>query len=94
MGVPLVTLEGNTYCSRQRVMLLTNLGLKELIARTPEQYVEITVSLARDRTCLAILRSELRKRMAASPIGDRPAFTCTLEAACRAMWARWCESVE
>jgi hypothetical protein len=35
MGVPLVALEGDTYHSRQGLMLLTNLGLPELVARTP-----------------------------------------------------------
>jgi len=35
LGVPLVTLEGNSYLSRQGLMLLNNLGLGELVARTP-----------------------------------------------------------
>jgi protein O-GlcNAc transferase len=93
MGVPLVTLEGNTYHSRQGVMLLTNLGLKDLIARTPEAYVDVAVALATDPARLAHLRSQLRSRMAASPIGDGAAFTRGLQAAYRAMWTRWCEVV-
>jgi protein O-GlcNAc transferase len=94
MGVPLVTLEGNTYHSRQGVMLLSNLGLTDLIARTPEEYVETAIRLARDPTRLAQLRSQLREQMAASPMGDGAAFARRLEAAYRVMWARWCAGVK
>jgi protein O-GlcNAc transferase len=91
MGVPLVALEGNTYHSRQGLMLLTNLGLPELIAKTPQQYVEIAMSLAADIHRLAGLRENLRDRLSRSPMGDGPGFTRELEAAYRQMWVRWCE---
>ena len=45
MGVPLVTLTGNSYVSRMGVSLLTNLGLPEWIARTPEEYVSLAVRM-------------------------------------------------
>jgi protein O-GlcNAc transferase len=92
MGVPLVALEGNTYHSRQGLMLLTNLGMIELVAQTPERYVEIAVRLASDVQCLANVRARLRERMAKSPMGDGVAFTKNLEAAYRSMWGSWCRS--
>ena len=48
MGVPVITLAGRTAVGRGGVSILSNLGLTELIARTPEQYVEIAVAWGKD----------------------------------------------
>ena len=45
MGVPVVTLAGQRHAARVGVSLLTNLGLGELIADTPEQYLQIAQAL-------------------------------------------------
>ena len=47
MGVPVVTLAGVTHVSRVGVSLLTSVGLKELIAQSPEEYVKIAANLSR-----------------------------------------------
>ena len=86
MGVPIVTLAGRTAVSRAGVSILSNLGLPEMIARTPEQYVELAAALARDLSRLAGLRSTLRQRMAHSPLMDGPAFARNVEAAYEQMW--------
>src|SRR6202040_3770735 len=70
MGVPVVTLAGRTAVGRGGVSILSNLGLPELIARTPEQYVDIALGLTEDRARLAELRGGLRPRMQASPLMD------------------------
>jgi protein O-GlcNAc transferase len=90
MGVPVVTLAGRTAVGRSGVSLLSNLGLTELIAATPEQYLAIAAAQAADLPSLARLRSGLRPRMRASALMDGPAFTAGLEAAFREMWRRWC----
>ena len=48
MGVPVVTLVGETVVGRAGLSQLTNLGLPELIASNPEQYVRIAAELAQD----------------------------------------------
>jgi predicted O-linked N-acetylglucosamine transferase (SPINDLY family) len=90
MGVPIVTLAGRTAVARGGVSILSNVGLPELIARTPEAYVEISVGLARDLPRMARLRGELRGRMLSSPLVDAPAFAADVEAALRRMWHAWC----
>jgi predicted O-linked N-acetylglucosamine transferase (SPINDLY family) len=94
MGVPLVSLCGHTAVARAGSSLLSNLGLPELIARTPEDYVRIAAELAGDLPRLAELRSTLRARMEASPLMDAPAFARDIEAAYRQMWRTWCEQPE
>ncbi|MGA2442648.1 MAG: hypothetical protein ABSH08_16970, partial [Tepidisphaeraceae bacterium] len=90
MGVPVVTLVGQTVVGRAGLSQLTNLGLPELIARTPEEYVRIAANLARNLPRLAELRRTLRGRMQASPLMDAPRFARNVEAAYRQMWRNWC----
>ena len=90
MGVPVVTLAGRTAVGRGGVSILSNLGLTELIARTPEEYVAIAVHLAGDRARLAALRGGLRQRMQASPLMDGKQYAADVEAAFRRMWQAWC----
>jgi predicted O-linked N-acetylglucosamine transferase (SPINDLY family) len=91
MGVPVVTLRGKRFAGRMVASVLTCLGLKELIAETPEEYRRLAVKLANDLPRLAHLRGRLRSMMVQSPLCDGPAFTKKLEDAYRWMWRRWCE---
>jgi len=90
MGVPVVTLVGTTVVGRAGLSQLMNLGLPELIAAGPEQYVRIAAELARNLPRLSELRATLRGRMQASPLMDAPRFARNIEAAYRQMWRRWC----
>jgi predicted O-linked N-acetylglucosamine transferase (SPINDLY family) len=90
MGVPVVTLAGRTAAGRAGLSILSTVGLTELIAHTPEQYVEIVTQLAGDPPRLAQLRSTLRERMIRSPMMDGPGFARKMESAYRQMWQRWC----
>lgn len=90
MGVPVVTLAGDSYVSRFGSSVHVNLGLDDWIARSAEEYIEIAVAKAGDATGLAALRGELRARMAASPLLDFAGFTRGLEAAYRQMWRTRC----
>jgi predicted O-linked N-acetylglucosamine transferase (SPINDLY family) len=91
MGVPVLTLAGKRFLSRQGVGLLMNAGLPEWIAETEDDYVFRAVSRANDLKALSSLRSELRQRVLASPIFDAPRFAQHFEAALRGMWQKWCE---
>ncbi len=90
MGVPVVTLAGDRHAGRVGVSLLSRVGLTELIARTPEEYVKLAVELANDTGRLARLRAGLRERMENSSLCDAAGFTTDLEQAYREMWVAWC----
>jgi protein O-GlcNAc transferase len=90
MGVPVISLVGQTHVSRVGVSLLSCVGLKELIAQSAEEYVSIAVGLAKDLPRLAELRRTLRSRMHASPLMDAPRFARDIETAYRQMWRNWC----
>jgi protein O-GlcNAc transferase len=90
MGVPVITLAGTTHISRVGISLLNSVGLPELIAQSPEQYVQLVVSLAKDFDRRNRLRSDLRKRMSDSPLMDAAGFARDVEAVYRQMWRTWC----
>jgi predicted O-linked N-acetylglucosamine transferase (SPINDLY family) len=90
MGVPVVALAGKAHAGRVGVSQLSNLGLTELVGNSTEEYVAIAARLARDLERLSALRTELRSRLAASPLTDAPRFTRNLEQAYRGMWQEWC----
>jgi predicted O-linked N-acetylglucosamine transferase (SPINDLY family) len=92
MGVPVVTLVGQTAVSRAGWCHLSNLGLTELAGQDAEEFVRIGVELARDLPRLTELRSTLRQRMQQSPLMDAPRFARNIEAAYRQMWHTWCKS--
>lgn len=94
MGVPVVTLKGNRHVGRVSASLLTRVGLEELIAENPEEYVENVVSLAGDSEKITELRHDLRRRMQRTALGDGTRFTRTLEKAFRDMWFRWLKETD
>jgi predicted O-linked N-acetylglucosamine transferase (SPINDLY family) len=91
MGVPLVTLSGNRFANRMCASVLTALGLTDLVAANPDQYVAIAVRLAKDRCELTRLRAELRERIRRSQLCDTMQFTKNVEESYRWMWQRWCQ---
>ncbi|MBV9122021.1 MAG: tetratricopeptide repeat protein, partial [Planctomycetes bacterium] len=89
MGVPLVTLRGDRACGRLSASVLTSCGLAELIARTPEEYLNIPCRWAADLDGLARLRAGLRERVRQA-LGNGLGFTRRLEDAYQRMWRDWC----
>jgi len=91
MGVPTVTLVGDTVVGRAGLCQSMNLGLPELVATTEDDYVGAAVSLASDLAHLSQLRQTLRARLQQSPLMDAPRFARNLESLYRDVWRRWCE---
>ena len=97
MGVPVVTLAGGIRglecgVSRAGASLLSAVGLPDLVAQAPQDYVGIAAALASDAQRLGAVRAGMRERLLASPLMDAPGFTRSLEGLLRAEWTRWCES--
>ena len=92
MGVPAVTLAHRRPVGRVGTSLLTNVGLTELIAENPEQYVSTAMRLADDLAALAALRAGLRRRLEVPPLMDGRGFALNMESAYRRIWQDWCQS--
>ena len=88
-GVPVVSLAGRSHVARVGVSLLNAVGLGDLVAERPEDYIAIAVTLAADRERLRHLRTSLGARMKTSVLGDAEGFTRKLEGCYRQMVANY-----
>jgi protein O-GlcNAc transferase len=88
MGVPTLTLAGDTLVSRQGASLLAAAGLDDWIAVDVDDYVARALAHAADSDRLGRLRMALRVKVLASPLFDAPRFARNLEAALERMWAQ------
>ena len=88
MGVPVVTLAGETAVSRQGHAILGQLGLDELSAHSVDHYMNIATGLAGNLPLLTLLHATLRARMRASQLLDVPSFTRHLEDAFYQLYAK------
>jgi protein O-GlcNAc transferase len=91
MGVPVITLAGDSMVRRIGVSMLSRVGLFEYIASTVLEYFSLAVELALNADRLSDLRQELRPLMAASRLCDVKAFTLEVEENYRLIWRRWCQ---
>ena len=67
------------FASRSGLGILSSLGLGELAASSPQDYVGIPLALARDLPRLERLRSSLRSRFDHSPLRDEKRFAAYFE---------------
>lgn len=94
MGVPVITLRGDRHAARVGCSLLSAVGLADLIASDPDDFVAIGTRLAADRERLAAWRTagpiSLREQMLRSPLCDARSFSARFQAAIRDAWRAWC----
>jgi predicted O-linked N-acetylglucosamine transferase (SPINDLY family) len=74
MGVPVVSLVGESFHQRISYSVLMQCGLEELCAFTPEDFVAKGVALANDVPRIRAMRHGLRDVVRASPLCDEPRF--------------------
>ena len=86
MGVPTLTLTGNTLLERQGMSLLSCVGLEDWIATNEEDYINKAVNHAKQLDKLAQLRGQLRPQMRESPLMDAPLFASDFTHALQEIW--------
>ncbi len=69
-GVPMLTMETSKLYGRVSAVMLRRLGLQELIAKTPEEFIEKAVRLADDNAWRAELTDRLHKADLSAMLAD------------------------
>lgn len=85
-GLPVVSMYGTHGVARSGLSILSSMGLQELAAASPDEYVNIAVTLAGDLDRLERLRSGLRDRLEQSPLRDEKRFAANFEEQLRRAW--------
>ena len=81
VGLPVLTLMGQSFASRMAASLLNAIGLSELITTTQEEYEALAIELALNPKKLAYIKLKLANNRLTAPLFDTPLFTKNLEAA-------------
>ncbi|CAN5505963.1 tetratricopeptide repeat protein [soil metagenome] len=86
MGVPVLTVAGDSYVSRQGASILTHVGVSEFVADSPAKLIELAHMWAENKEWLADIRTGLRSQVAKSPVGDAKQYIWGLESGYRRAW--------
>jgi protein O-GlcNAc transferase len=90
MGVPIVSMVGDSFKSRMGTGILSYLGRTEWLAQTPGDYVRIASELGNDIQALNRLRLGLRAEMENSVLMREDVFTHHFGEGLRTLWLQWC----
>ncbi|HIK27432.1 MAG: O-linked N-acetylglucosamine transferase, SPINDLY family protein [Oscillatoriaceae bacterium SKW80] len=92
MGVPLVTRVGEQFSARNSYSMMMNVGVKEGIAWSAEEYVEWGVRLGKDPELRKEISWRLRQSRHTSPLWNGRQFAREMEKAYEQMWQRFIEN--
>jgi len=89
MGVPVLTVAGDSMVSRQAAAVLHGAGQPQWVCRSSAELAALASALAERPEALAILRQQLRQQVAASPLLDSASLAKTTQVSFREWWHRW-----
>lgn len=93
MGVPTLTLAGQTLPGRQSAAILSHLGLFDFIAESEHEFVEKAVFWTKNLPELTVIRASLRSTIMDFEQVISEHVTQGLEKALREAWRRWCNQL-
>lgn len=80
VGLPLITISGESFISRMAGSLMSAMGLQDGIVSCIDQYIELAVTLSHDRVAYAALRERVSPEAWRRTLGDTVGFCRELEA--------------
>jgi predicted O-linked N-acetylglucosamine transferase (SPINDLY family) len=90
MGVPVVTLSGNTFVSRQGETIIKNIGMDNWISYTEDEYVNLAIKKAKSLSKIlktnGLYKQKLRMQVENSTVMNTKLFSSHLADAFRGMW--------
>jgi protein O-GlcNAc transferase len=94
MGLPVLTLKGNSFASRVAAGVISALNLPELITTTEEEYESLAIELATHPEKLKIIKDKLVSNLSTAPLYDTKLFTKNLESAYTMIYERHHQGLE
>ena len=94
MGLPVLTLKGNSFASRMGASVISALNLPELITTTEEEYESLAIKLATHPEKLKIIKDKLTSNLSTAPLYDTKLFTKNLESAYTMIYERYLQGLE
>ncbi|EKX48034.1 hypothetical protein GUITHDRAFT_68991 [Guillardia theta CCMP2712] len=93
-GVPMVTLQGDTFPSRVGASLARAVGMQEMIATDLAGYEEKAVELGNNKEALEEMKAKLKAARLTAPLFDTARWVGSFEDALTRMWERHARGLE
>ena len=94
MELPVLTMRGDSFVSREAASILTSMNLPELITNTPEEYESLAIELATNPDKLKVIKEKLKNNLSTAPLYNTKLFTKNLESAYTQMYERYQKGLE
>jgi predicted O-linked N-acetylglucosamine transferase (SPINDLY family) len=88
-GLPIVTMQGQSYSARMVSSLLNTLDLSELITTTESDYEKVALDLATNSKKLKLIKAKLAISKNNTPLFDTKRFTRNIERAYTQMYTKY-----
>ena len=79
MGVPVLTMAGNSYSARMANSLLNTLGLNKLITYSKQDYEDLALKLSTDKKMLNGIKLKLKENLSSKPLFNTNLYTENFE---------------
>lgn len=89
VGLPLITIMGQSFASRVASSLLSAVNLEELIVSNIDEYEALAISLAKDSGQLKKIREKLSQNIKTSSLFDTKTFTKNIESIYKEMYRKY-----
>jgi predicted O-linked N-acetylglucosamine transferase (SPINDLY family) len=90
LGIPSIAMDGDNFRSKVGAALLRDLKLDEFVVKSPQEYIDLAVKLARDRALRISARDRFLRAMAGSPrFLDSRGYSARVGAAVLRAWAEY-----
>ena len=89
IGVPILTLAGESFASRVATSVLTSMHLDDLVTHNLDQYASIAIELATNPLKFKAIKTKLMDRKLSSSLYDTKKFTSTIEKAFCKVYERY-----
>ena len=94
MELPLLTMKGKSFNSREAASILTSINLPELITNTPEEYEALAIELATNPGKLKAIKDKLKVNLSTAPLYDTKLFAKNIESAYTQIYKRHHEGLD
>ena len=94
MGLPIVTMMGQSFNSREAASILTSMNLPELITHSLEEYEALAIELATNPEKMQAIKDKLASNLTTAPLYNTKLFVKNLESAYTTMYERYHEGLE
>ena len=94
MGLPMLTMIGQSYQARMGASILTSINLPELITNSPKEYEALAIDLATHPEKLKAIKDKLASNLSTAPLFDTKRFTKNIESAYTQMYERSQQGLE